>query len=388
MIGNQIQISGASFDRNPITESNSLVQENDPSLITNGSRFLLKFSETDLKNTKACVDTSRHLSDNWLAFWENAIRTKGTTFDFKHINLLTLSGHTSSVKSILPLDNESSIITGSKDKTVKLWSLKNHGNSNGNKKNVQNCQWTYTHHKKPVFSLLFIENLRVCASCDGSVHIWNPFVGRKLFQFENQVITCMSSLSSPSAAFVVATSENIVKIVDLRTKSFAYELKTCHAPSGSIKCISTTDNLLLVGFSTGLMCLMDMRNGWIQESFKNLDNEILQLKFFTNDQFACTYNDGSISISCIKEKVTSQNIIKVYNEPVPYLTVTDNQLITATSSNKIGIHSNIDKPNQVTNSIEKLKLENFKGVITSQAYLPLNRMLLVGADNGDIKLIC
>lgn len=47
---------------------------------------------------------------------------------------------------------------------------------------------------------------------------------------------------------------------------------------GSIKSISTSDNLLLVGFSTGLMCLLDMRTGWIQESCKTLDNEILQVR--------------------------------------------------------------------------------------------------------------
>ncbi len=57
-------------------------------------------------------------------------------FDFKQIDLLTLSGHTSAVKSIYPLDNESSIISCSKDKTVKLWSLKNHGVSSSGQKYV------------------------------------------------------------------------------------------------------------------------------------------------------------------------------------------------------------------------------------------------------------
>ena len=125
------------------------------------------------------IDTSCHLADNWLAYWESEIQsTTQSTLDFKQINLLTLSGHTSAIKCLLSLDNESSIISGSKDRTVKLWSIKNQ-NKLSNKKT---CQWTYAQHKRPVFGLLFIESLRMCASCDGSIHVWDPFVGKKLFQ--------------------------------------------------------------------------------------------------------------------------------------------------------------------------------------------------------------
>lgn len=39
------------------------------------------------------------------------------------------------------------------------------------KSNSLNCQWTYSSHKKTVFNILFVDSLRVCASCDGSVHV-------------------------------------------------------------------------------------------------------------------------------------------------------------------------------------------------------------------------
>ena len=79
-----------------------------------------------IKRRKSSYDTSRYLSEVWLAYWEQEIRSvqNNTKFDFKQINLMTLAGHTNAVKSLYALDNESSLLSASKDKTVKVWSLK------------------------------------------------------------------------------------------------------------------------------------------------------------------------------------------------------------------------------------------------------------------------
>ena len=42
----------------------------------------------------------------------------------------------------------------------------------------------------------------------------------------------------------------------------------------------------------------------------------------------------------------------------------------------------------MTYTFDKLKPDNFKGTVSCLSYFPLNRLLLVGSDNGDIKLIC
>ena len=46
-------------------------------------------------------------------------------FDFKQIKLQNFVGHAGAVRSIYVLNNENSFLTASKDKTVKLYSLRN-----------------------------------------------------------------------------------------------------------------------------------------------------------------------------------------------------------------------------------------------------------------------
>ena len=209
-----------------------------------------------------------------------------------------------------------------------------------------------------------------------------------IYLLDSHMVTCMTNIAAPSSSFAAATPENIIKFADLRSKSYVYEFRTCNAP-GSIKTLATIQsNLLLAGFSTGLICVIDMRNGWIVDTWKNHDNEILQLKVLSDDQYVTTYNDGTIAIGSIRDKGQLKNVIKDWNEPVPFLTINHNQLITGPSSNKIGIHSNVNKSGQISFSASKLQPDNFKGILSCQNYMPLNRLLLLGSDNGDIKLFC
>jgi len=73
-------------------------------------------------------------------------------------------------------------------------------------------------------------------------------------------------------------------------------------------------------------------------------------------------------------------------EPVHCLSGYGSELISGTTANRIGVHTAVDI--NASFSSTRLRSDTFKGVLTAMAVLPLNRLLLLGADTGNISLLC
>ena len=120
--------------------------------------------------------SGRSLQGNWLAYWqyEIGLNQQDPHFHFHQIRLQSFLGHSGAAKCLAPLAGEDYFLSGSKDKTVKLWPLYNHGDGT---REVE-PRLTYTDHKKSVFYVGQLEALQEVVSCDGTVHLWDLFSGQ------------------------------------------------------------------------------------------------------------------------------------------------------------------------------------------------------------------
>ena len=79
-------------------------------------------------------------------------------------------------------------------------------------------------------------------------------------------------------------------------------------------------------------------------------------------------------------------LLKGPTEPVHLLQLYQDQVISATTGNRIGHHTYVSKDSVYTSY--RLRGDSLRGIVTAMEIMPLNRMMLLGADGGNIRLLC
>ncbi|CAI2162146.1 12710_t:CDS:10 [Funneliformis geosporum] len=302
-------------------------------------------------------------------------RTKSSSNE----DLKTFQGHVSAVRSMDINEHSRLIVSGSKDRTVKLWSLNIHqGIENSLIEPYSECLKTYTGHRKSTIGdVHFIgggdnwglgDNI---VSCDGQVHIWDPETGSTLHQFGNFKNPYLSIKPIFRSTLVGGLADTSI------TQSNSHLLPWRSAPifAGNIRvvCINPCETLIAVGFTSGVISLLESRTGTLISSWKAGDTDIVHMKFYANNYLvSCAPADHVIYIW----DTDTVNLIKTIrvNSDIVALNMYKDEVITINNSNTITFFPLNDNSSTIKSSI------------TCLGILPINQLLLLGCLEGDLFL--
>ena len=194
----------------------------------------------------------------------------------------------------------------------------------------------------------------------------------------------------------VATSDNMLHTIDCRTGSVIADFKVCVGSVGLIKsiCALPEGNTIAIGHNTGFISQLDIRTGKLRQSWKGHEGEIITLSALNNYQFLSTSLDQAVTVWSNPEgKFRYSFPISQETGPVHCVNVNGDEIIMGSTTNRVIIRKGpmSEQPedsNLVAYNTHKLKSDLIKTNLTSMKLLPMNKLLLLGQDNGAIKLVC
>ncbi|KAF3847568.1 hypothetical protein F7725_020596 [Dissostichus mawsoni] len=382
LVGNRIQVSressydatsnlglanswGRSSHTTPITAASTFTTSS-VSTASFSSSWVTGPTPEDSALKQELPRSGRSLQGNWLAYWqyEIGLNQQDPHFHFHQIRLQSFLGHSGPIKCLAPLAGEDYFLSGSKDKTVKLWPLYNHGDGT---QEVE-PRHTYNDHRKSIFYVGQLEASQEIVSCDGTVHLWDQYTGKQIRSYEavdgKNPITAVTTMPAPHCSVVFGSADSILRFIDPRKPGFQHEFRLAYnnVGAGLIRylAVSPSGRTVAAGFSSGFIAsdgnlVISSSTDYTLAVWKDLEHKPLRH-------------------------------YKSQSDPIHAFDLYGSEIVTGTVANKIGVYSMADISLSPVSST-KLSTENFRGTLTSLAVLPTKRLLLLGSENGAIRLL-
>ncbi|XP_051522081.1 WD repeat-containing protein 81 isoform X2 [Myxocyprinus asiaticus] len=362
-----------------------------PSFSLSSSSWVIGPTMEDSALKQDLPRSSRSLQGNWLAYWqyEIGLNQQDSHFHFHQIRLQSFLGHSGTAKCLAPLAGEDYFLSGSKDKTVKLWPLYNHGDGT---REVE-PRLTYTEHRKSVFYVGQLEAVQEVVSCDGTVHLWDQFTGKNIRCNEaldgKNPITAVTTMPAPYCSVVFASTDSVLRFIDPRKPGLQHEFRLAYSnmSAGLIRClaVSPSGRTVAAGFSTGFIVLLDARTGLVLRGWPGHESDILQMKAAEGNLLISSSSDHTLTVwKDVEHKPLHQ--YRTPSDPIHAFDLYGAEIVAGTVANKIGVYSILDNTANLS-GCTKLSSENFRGTLTSLSVLPTMRLLLLGSENGAIRLL-
>jgi len=298
---------------------------------------------------------------------------------YQDLKLRTYSRHNARVNVIAANETLRLVASGSRDRTVKIWSLDFHKDIEEGTE-YTGCSLTYNKHHHNILDVFFNNNLVI--SSDSNVHIWDSENGKNIHEYKiNHKIEIIKPYNNN---IIGASSDNEIIFLDQKQKKIAnnWKLSTTSLLNCDIKSIgvSAENHTLAVGFSNGIISIIDSRTGNILSNWKAHENEISHFSYYDKKYLISASNtDKNI---CLWDLTDNNRLVKTIKDilETPIYSIVENNIITINNNNWITINS-INDNYQLYSSKIKLRTP-----ISSISVLKYNRFFLFGNTEGEINL--
>ncbi|KAK3353868.1 WD40-repeat-containing domain protein [Lasiosphaeria hispida] len=182
----------------------------------------------------------------------------------------TLEGHSDYVSSVAFSPDSKLIISGSADKTVKIWDAA-----------TGSCMQTLKGHSNGVHSAAFSPDSRliISGSADKTVKIWDAATGLCMQTLKGHSGKVYSVAFSPDLKLVISGSyDETVKIWDIATESYTQTLKG-HSGSVSSVMFSPDSKLVISGSYDQIMKIWDAATGSCTQTFEGHSGKVCSATF-------------------------------------------------------------------------------------------------------------
>eukprot|EP00051_Salpingoeca_urceolata_P010680 m.131116 g.131116 ORF g.131116 m.131116 type:complete len:1605 (-) comp16808_c2_seq1:2450-7264(-) len=362
---------------------------------TSPENFFLEYEKVELEKegrsefdslTAPAIKSSHpaHRDDlqvNWGDYWSGQCQTThpNPAFEFRDLCIGRFQAHSAGIRCMYAFDNETRLLSGSKDKVARLWSLHHHCQA---QEMVATCAIAYHGHRKTVQSILYCANLRCVASSDGVVNVWDPENSHTTHQYDLRKSATIVLDQVPSrSALVAATEAGTLRFLDLRSYAIMHEWRAHSFPGGAIRClvVGPEENWVAYGFATGHVTVLDIRTGLIQNRWRAHDGDVLQLQPLSDTLLVSSSTDHTVATWDVST-ASLVSRIKVHGDPVTSLVACGNQLVSVGASNRLAVHSACDSKEPVSSGLTKIR--HPKSSVTCVAALPLHQLLVCGSESG------